>query len=511
MSEKLWVEKTHEEYHERNRRDTFTGDHYTGAVKDKAENMARSLSDQVKRNEDGSIKSITRDDKEVYLYRRAQGETVEAYIERVVLSKFPNCHADVVDSFAGSVASVEHKADRDLEVFGSAEDKASFYNQLMQDASGNGEGYISLYGDAAARFTNFCRVWYLVEEDGFKWIDGKHVKNWFYTDGVLSEVLVEEMIDGREDMKEDYPEAEERLRWVHYHRKGYDRYKIERNGKGERQVMRIEEESDLWKYPHYDTTETDSPITVPIGFIDLPIDRHPGYKMAQDANYLYNLLSDVRNLLRIANHPKLAGEVTDDEFDNTALSLQQGSNLLQGKWMYTSPSIENAQGGYEIVKEEIRDFYITNHKRYNDVVRDRTATEARQEDQRGSQSWLNTLTTGLDKLENRVLFLLAQKRFPTERSKWLEPETHRSRDFRPVDAKERADMLANRYIEGIVDVGQTGRENVVKEIARLDGVVYEDDELTQVVSDDELERRQEEAFTREASEIQDLIDSTVNA
>ena len=507
MSEKLWVEKTHEDYKERAMRDTFTDDHYTGAVKDKAENMARSLSDQVKRNEDGTIKSITRDSKDVYLYRRAQGETVEAYIERVVLSKFPNCHADVVDSFAGSVAAVEHKADRDLEVFGSSEDKTSFYSQLMEDASGEGQDYISMYGDAAARFTNFCRVWYLVEDDNFKWIDGKHVKNWFYTDGVLSDVLVEEMIDGREDIKDDYPEAKDRLRWIHYHREGYDRYKIEKNDKGEKVVVRIEEESAPWQYPHYNSVDSDV-VTVPIGFIDLPIDRHPGYKMAQDANYLYNLLSDVRNLLRIANHPKLAGDVTDDEFDNTALSLQQGSNLLQGNWNYTSPSIENAQGGYEILKEEVRDFYITNHKRYNDSARDTTATEARQEDQRGSQSWLNTLTTGLDKLENRVLFFLAQKRFPTEKGKWLDFTVERSRDFKPVDAKERADMLANRYVEGIVDLGETGRTNVVKEIARLDGVTYEDDELTEAIGDEELARRQEEEFNRERGELQALIDST---
>lgn len=500
MSDKLWVEKTHEEYKERTARDIFTEDHYNGDVKDKAQQMARSLKDQVRRDEDGSIKSVKRDSKDVYLYRRAQGETVEAYIERVVLSKFPNCHADVVDSFAGSVAAVEHKADRDLEVFGSLDEPTSFLSQIMQDANGEESDYVSMYGDAAARFTNFCRVWYLVEDDGFKWIDGKHVKNWFYTDGVLSDVLVEEMIDGREDITGDYPEAEDRLRWVHYHGEGFDRYKIEKNGKGEREVVRLEDESKPWDFPHYNDINSDV-VTVPIGFIDLPIDRHPGYKMAQDANYLYNLLSDVRNLLRIANHPKLAGEVTDDEFDNTALSLQQGSNLLQGKWMYTSPSIENAAGGYEILKEEIRDFYITNHKRYNDSVRDRTATEARQDDQRGSQSWLNTLTTGLDKLENRVLFLLAQKRFPKDRSKWLEPRVERSRDFQPVNAEKRADMLTRRYIEGIVPAGPTAKENVIKEIARLDGIAVEEEEIENEVSQSETERSQSDAAAREIGEL----------
>jgi len=504
MSEQLWVELTHEDYAERARRDTFADDHYTGEARDKAEKAAYALTDrEIMDPETKEITGYKLSKKTMYLYRRAQGETKDAYVERVVLSRFPNHHADVVDSFSGQISALEGKADRDLSVFGDKEKEGDFAHIIWNNADGKERDYLSMYSDAGDRFTNFCRVWYLVESDSFHWIDGRKVKNWFYNEqGVLSDVIVEEMVDGRGGIKSDYPSDEERIRYIHYHLEGYDRYRIVKEKDGKRRLDLLGDESGKWDFPHYDEKRN---VVLPIGFIDLSVKRHPGYKMAQDANYLYNLLSDIRNTLRIANHHKLTGDVGDDEFDNSALSLQQGSNLLQGAWQYISPSIENAIGAYEIYQKEVRDFYITNHKRYNDVAKE-TATEARQEDQKGNQSWLNKLTTALDNLEKRVLYLLVQKRFPKDRSKWGEVSSiERSREFQPMSSDQFADKLMSRYIEGVVPIGPTGVTNVIKTIAALDGVVVEEDEIDESVSDVEVSRRQEETFDRERREIEDLI------
>ena len=508
---KLWIENTHEEYEGRAKRFTYIEDHYTGAAEEKAERKARELQDRIVRDADGNIHSVRMDEGALYLYRRAQGETKPAYIERVMLSTFPNVHAAVVDSFTGSIQAVEHKAARDLSIFGDIDEPQSFAAQIWRNADGMGTNYMSMFSQAASMLTNHGRVWYLVEDDSFVWLDERDVLNWMETtiytlDGtksrVLTDVVVREKIDGREDIKSDYPDEEERLRFVHYHKDGFDRYRIAENDRGEREAVLIEEESGLWEYPHYDDKGVES---LPVGYIDIPVTRHPGYKMAKDANKLYNLLSDVRNLLRTANHPKLAGDVTDDEFEYTEMAVARGSNMLQGAWQYIGPPIENAQGGYEIYEKQVMAFYVTNHQRYQDAARERTATEIKQDDQRGTQSWLNVLTTSLDELEGVVLRLLAQKQFPTSPDAWNDAVAERSRDFKPVDAEARAKKLQDRYIDGKVDVGETGRFEVSKEIAALDGITYDEEELEQVVSDEETARRQEEAQASELNELNSLI------
>ena len=506
MSNQLWVERTHEEYEMRSGMYTYVQDHYTGAAKEKAEAQARNLNDRIIRDKKTQeIKDVQRARGDIYLWRRAQGETTDAYTERVVLSKFPNVHANVVDSFAGSISSIEHKADRDISVFGDVEETETFAGRIWNNADGSGRDYLAMYSDAASRFTNHLRIWYLVEEESFVWLDSRDVVNWIEENGVLTDVLVKERVDGRESIKDEYPDDEDRLRYMHYHREGFDRYRIVKGDNGQRELELLEDESAPWDYPHYSETNEDL-VTVPIGFVELPVDRQPGYKMAQDANYLYNLLSDVRNLLRNANHPKLAGDVEDEEFEFTEAALIRGSNMLQGAWDYISPNIENAQGAYMIYEKERQNFYITNHQRYNDAGKEATATEVRQDDQRGQQSWLNVLTTGLDELENRVLFLLAQKQFPEDRTKWREFTIQRSRDFKPVDVEGRVEKLRNVFLGGeSVDVGEAGRMNVAKEIATLMGVKYEEAELEQALSDEEIARRQEEEFNREREELDALI------
>jgi hypothetical protein len=293
------------------------------------------------------------------------------------------------------------------------------------------------------------------------------------------------------------------MRWVHYHVEGYDRYEVVEGEGGEREVRHIPEESGEWDYTHWDDADATRP-TVPIGYIDLPMSSNPGYSMAQESNYLYNLLSDVRNLIRVANHPKLAGDVTDEQFEYTEVALQRGSNMLQGPWEFIGPPPENAATGYEIYKQEVRDFYVTSHQRYNDAAREVTATEARQDDASGRQSYLVLLSGTLDELENRVLFLMAQKQFPTNREQWMVNYAMRSTDFKADNSSEFADRLMRRYFDGPVPVGPTGQGNAAKTIAALDGIEVEEDEIDAGIEEQRIEAEQARAAE---SELNSLLDA----
>lgn len=507
--ESLWVEKTHEEYKSRVERDTFTRDHYRGRVKDKAVAQAATLNDTIRRTDDGEVIG-KRATGEVYLWRRAQGESVDAYLERVRISKFPRHHAAVVDSFSGSIFAVENDAVRNMDVFGKIDDARSFVYKLWRNADGMGTNYTTMFKRAAGRFTNYSRIWYLVETDRFTWLDTECVRNWFYTDGgTLSDVIVQETVDGRGSIADDYPKKEERVRYVHYHLEGWDRYRIEENDKGERRAVRIDEGSGIWDYPHYDDP-TRTREVLPIGYIDIPFEEgvFPGYQMAQDANYLYNLLSDPRNLIRVANHPKLYGDVEDNEFERTAVELQAGANLLQGKWDFIAPPAENMSLAYKVYRDEVEEFWITSHQRYENAARQVTATEALQDEQRGRSAYLTMLSGALDELENRVLFFLAQKQFPTNPSVWLDPYVERSTDFKPVNASVYNDSIQRRYFEGPVPIGPTGLKNAARIIAGGDGIEIDDDEMEAEVDQMELEANQAAAA---GAELQSLLQEAQTA
>ena len=475
-----WVEFKHPEYIKKMPRYVFTQDHYSGDAREKARGAARNLRTaggvRVIHNNDGSVSDRVpvESDKGVdpiYLYRRAQGESVDNYTERAMISRFPGHTAAVVNSFVGSLFSVEDKADRTWPAaFGDPEEPGTIAHNLSNDFDGKGTDLSTSIKSAAVQFCLYMRVWYLVEEDFVTWISPLDVCNWRYEDGRLVEVLVKEQKDVRSSIK-DEPEYEDRF--VLYTLGGYERYKLDDTRK---QVEFLAEESGLWKYTHYNDADRTEPI-LPIGYVDLPVKSDPGYSTAQGDNYLYNLLSDVRNLLRIANHPKLAGDVSDEQFEFTATKLQEGSNMLQGPWQFIGPSPENAATAYLIYKDEVREFYHTSHQRYNDAAREATATEMRQDDQAGRQSFLNLLSGALDELERRCMWLLAQKQFPEQPDVWQEYAVKRSTDFKPVDSSEFADRLMARYFSGPIPIGPTGQANAAKMVAALDGVAVEPDEI----------------------------------
>jgi len=484
---KLWVDIRHPEHKAFADHWQFTEDHYTGAALDISRAAARNLRSDIPRDKTGQLID-TKLGSTFYLWRRAQGESADAFVERTAISKYPTHMAAIVDSFSGSIFSVEQRAERNWGEFGDVKDTTSLAHGFFTNADGKGTNWTTHFKKTSSLFTRFNRVWYLVETDRIIFPDIMDVVNWREEDGRLVEVLVRENVDLRTSIIDEFRKDEERF--VLYTIAGFDRFRVLVRDDGVRTIERIEEESGAWDFLHFDSPDRVQPV-LPIGFVDmLPIGSELGYMLAQGNNYLFNLLSDVRNIIRVANHPKLRGVVSNEEFNNTEAALLRGANMLQGDWQYIGPPSENAGTGYTIYGDEVKEYYASSHQRFDNAARESTATEARQQDQRGRGSFLTLLSNQLDELENRALFLLNQKQFPERPEKWLDANVARSVDFKPFDSDQFAERLKTRYFGGgrAVPVGEEGQINAARQVAKLDGLDVDDEQLVAEVQDIRDER-----------------------
>lgn len=484
---RLWVDMRHPLYSQQAARWEYIEDHYTGEAVSVARAYANNLQRQAMRDSRGAVNDGA-ERQRPYLWRRAVGESVEAYQERVAISKYPRHMAAIVDSFSGSIFAVADRTARVwADAWGDPEDTGSLIYSILRNADGKGTDWDTHFKRPAGAFTRVGRVWYIVEPELVVWPNILDVLNWREVNGRLVEVLIREHVDTRGSIK-DEPDTDER--YVLYTLDGFERYRVVENG-GKREVEFLEDESGLWEFPHYGTPDRiPGDEILPVGYVELPVEAHLGFMLADGNNHLYNLLSDLRNILRHANFPKLAGDVTDEAFELTQQALAAGSNMLQGNWQYIGPPAENAEVAHRIYEALVREYYVSSFQQYNDAARERTATENKQEDNRGRVSYLTLLSLTLDDLEARIMYLLAQKEFPDEPELWLDSTVKRSRDFKPFDSDAWAARLQARYFgEGsIVPVGPQGQLNAALAIAELDGLEVEEVDVSLEVQRMERER-----------------------
>jgi len=238
----------------------------------------------------------------------------------------------------------------------------------------------------------------------------------------------------------------------------------------------IEDESGTWDTPYVD--RSGEPI-LPIGVTHLPLPRDIALMMAEGANTLFNQLSSIYGYKRIAQFPKFAGDVEDATFQAAAKRLMQGSNLLQGDWEWVAPPLDAVKAAHDIYKEDVREYYETSFQQLNDAARERTATEIRQQDQRGRQAYLTHLTRTAEEMENEWLWRLAQIAAPGSPDLWPNAQISRSTDFLPADP--RAEAEADRALlfgdEPIPATDATRAEAAQKIVAGLGYSVPDDEDL----------------------------------
>mgnify|MGYP001594059222 FL=1 len=459
MSEELWVDYRHPDYEELRRKRKFSRDQYSGnaleVVLQEAKNMAheRAVVSAID-GEDGGIRvydSMAGGNKNgTYLKRRAHGEMAVAFGERASITRFPSHMATLVDSQIGGVFAVEDKAHREYGgPLGDPDVADDPMYHFRRDVDGSGINMESFMISAGQRMIVDNWFWYRVdrvsEADPIRayWVDPDSILNWREEDGVLVELL-------QSEMKWEQPSLKEKGAWVKYYRRwtidGWELYHEvdkEDSASGEREVVLV---ADMqFRFPFF-TEATQTKRRLPFGRTRLPLDRYIGYQMAQDHNMLYNLLSDARWNFRVINHPRLAGNVEDDQWTRSLHTIMQGVNAMQGDWKYISPDSANGHTAYKVYSEETRQFYIANHQRMNGSSVEKSATEVLFDEAAGRTAFLRIFASAIDDIENDIYFLAAQWESPEDTSGWYATWVKRSSDFKPVDLqgliKTQADAFA---------------------------------------------------------------------
>lgn len=460
--EELWVDYRHPEYDEAKRKRTFSRDQYSGdaleIVLEEAKKMSheRAVVSAIDESDGNSAgvriyDSLGASEKNgTYLKRRAQGEMGAAFAERAAITRFPSHYSALVDSMIGGVFAVEGKAKREYDgPLGDPDNPDDPMYHFRRDVDGTGINMESWLISAGQRMVVDNWFWYRVdrvsEDDPVRayWVDPDCILNWREEGGVLVELLEKEM-------RYEQTSLMDKGEWVKYYRRwtldGWELYREvekEESNSGKREIVFVDERS--FAFPFY-TDATQTRRRLPFGRTRLPLDRNVGYQMAQDHNMLYNLLSDARWNFRVINHPRLAGDVEDDQWTRSLHTLMAGVNALQGKWDYISPDAENGATAYKVYAEETRQFYITNHQRMNSASVERSATEILFDEAAGRTAFLRIYASAIDDVENDVYFLAAQWESPEDSSAWYGTWVKRSSDFKPVDLqgliKTQADAFA---------------------------------------------------------------------
>ena len=471
-----FLDYRHPDYETRKERSRFAKLYRTGRVQDEAEKAVR-------RESGTRINS-----KGLHLQRRSQGETMDAFRERVYVSRYPRHFGRIVTSFVGSLMQAEDKASRQWsDALGNPTEDGTLMGRYYEDADGSGTSMRQVLQDAADTLVTSHRQWYLVDPPAGSGMASVHllpeesVVNWVTRSGRLVDVLVRENTDARQSVED---ESGSRETFMRYTLDGWRRYMKEEDS------MTVLDQGE-WRYGFWRTSDQDER-RLPLGYVDLELGEPVGYNMARDARYLYNLLSDLRWALRRTSYSKLAPEdeaLSQDEYETAARALEEGQNFLTFPAQYIAPDVGVFTGAYEIYKQEVKDFYVTALQSYEDAAKQKTATEIMQEQSGGRFSFLSVLARAMDSLEEDVYKLIHQVEQPENAASWQEVSVERSKDFKPVDAEQKAQTLMKAAFGAkSAPLGTAGKTDAATKIGDLLGIDYDEDEVRDAVEDQEGQR-----------------------
>ena len=508
---KSWLDQTHPEYDEIVERDRYTWDHYTGEALDVARNEARkmgaggstSIMQQGRDAVDSKLKQLLKkgDPSAKYLMRRSQGEALAAYYERLMISRFPRHFSRIVGTMVGGISIVESKAKRDWGALGDPDKPGTFMYEFWRNVDGQGTNYPTLLNSILTQIIVSHHIWHYVEPNpGLPRVivlDTANVENWVSADDRFTEVKVRERVDVRQSLREIVEDEKAYAdNWLLYDVEGYERFE---KMKGKEVSLGFEP----WKMPFF-TDKARSLPCIPITHTKAPLSIDAGYRVAQSCNALFNMLSDVRNLLRSANHPRLRGkDVTSEQWELIRAEMAEGGNTLLGDFDYINPDPSNASVGYDIYKDEVREVYVEAFQTFEEAARERTATEIATEETRGRRSILSVFSDAVDEVENNILFNVEQTQFPDDPSKWGLATVERSNDFKPLDPEATADRIMREVFPNGIDWPETVIVEMQKKI--LEGYAIDVDGL-----DGLLAEAAGLAKTRKAQEDAAIADLTLN-
>lgn len=422
---------------------------------------------------------------EHFLVRKTSAESWDAYRERKRLSDYSTHFATAVDSLAGMLFQVESNAKRFTGTnaepgLGDQAEKDTSMHRLWRNIDGLGTNWITFFKELAIELIYAHTAWVTVDtlsggEGVARVWPAISVTNWIWKDGVLAEVMVEEIQDERETI-EDEPQFTQR--WVVYKLEGWERWRKEEGDNREPKPVLV----DSGAYSFKDEMGRS---VLPIFPVNLPMKRHVGWMMARKANVIFNKESERDHLLRAANFPFLLLVMADKQFRQTLNRIRQGIRAIQvdpahgHNHSFIAPGSESAQIATEVLIRKVEEFYVTFFQSYGDSARERTATEARQDVSAGVGAFLQLLKTAVDEAENRTMQLLAQIEFPSDERRWFVNHVERSEDFLPLNVAAEIEKIKERYFgaDKIVPIGKTGRLAAATRIAEWDGLEVDEMEI----------------------------------
>lgn len=463
-AQKSWLEHEHPEYVARKAQWEFAWDHYTGEV---------LLPEKITK----------------YLPRKGQGESPEAYRERLDLADFGLLFGTAVDTLLGMLFGVEDEANRiwsteDNAGLGDHADAKTVAGRLWRDANGQGVGWISTWKDSARYLTVTHDCWVFVDAAGgdaqVRILPPSCVPNWWHNGaGVLDTVLIKEEADLRGSI-EAAPKHE--TRYLRVDARGFQRYVLN----DDHTETALAGAENVGTHAYVD--RQDRPIP-PIFRVSLPLARYVGWLLAKRENAMFNRESERDNLLRVANFPKFNIFATGADYDRVVAALKGGANALENAkdgqgHAYTAPPSEPAAIATEVIKDKRESFTIAAFKAYGDSARAQqaTATEIKQDIAGGVGAFLELLRGKLDDAENQAMHLVAQAEFSVDRKRWDAPSVERSKNFAPADVNEVIDRMRDRLFPGKqVPVGRSALIEAATQIAEWEGLTVNDKEIAAAV------------------------------
>ena len=465
VKESCWLDDQHPEYSVNISRWRFADDMYTGEALDA-----------------GKVAS--------YLVRKNQAERGPAFEERCKLADLTPHFSVLVDSLAGMLFSVEEKATRQFSDehgngLGDPEDVNTIIGRLYQDVDGRGNGWPTMWRDAAIRLIHTHKIWIFTDSvdelSRVRIIPPTSVPNWIYDDLGLKEVLVKESVDQRKGLESRGGFGE---RWVQFTREGWQRWRKETDEEGNVKAIKDGEPG------FYEYWSPDGKPILPIFEVKLPMRRQVGWLMAKKANAMFNKESERDTLIRSGNFAILNLVADDDLFTKLLAQLKSGTRALQNKpentqlHTFIAPDGAPAEISTKVLEQKREEFYITGFREYGDAAKERTATEVRQDVSHGVGAFLQHLKTAVDDAENGALWRIEQIEYPSERSKWGLATVVRSDDFSAIDPQAIASKLAERYFgkDRNVPIGKSGLLSIAKKISSMDGFAVDDLELAAAIT-----------------------------
>ena len=418
----------------------------------------------------------------LYLHRKAQRESEQAFAERCLIAD-PQLHfATVVDELAGMIFGNEDEAERqfsDPETtnnLGDQEINGDIANAIFNDCTGSGENWLTFWKEICIKMLVVKPIYVVVDgvtDDREATL--QNVMPWdvvsFFEDkyGDLQEITIKYTESVLEKWNEP---AKVKPYFIRYTLDGWFKYE-------DLQGNPI----DSGYYDFYATSERKRKI-LPVFKVNLPLDREVGYLLARKANVLFNLDSVRDFAVRNVTFNLLGISGNDEQFNKTVSNLAQGSNIIQidpessSRHEYISPNPAMVQASTDVYKEKLEAFYSSAFKMYSDSARLQTATQIIQRAKSSLDTILLLLSDALDEAERNAMWRLTQIYNPNNPDVWGDSWVYRTKDFSAFDPDAQIAAMTNRYLGSEkIPLDENGYYQLIKQITKRDNIVMTNDSV----------------------------------